>query len=44
LCQRRFRSYIRKNFFLSESGQALEWPVQGGGGAAIPGSVQEAFG
>ena len=25
LCQRRFRLDIRKNFFLSESGQALEW-------------------
>ena len=25
LCQRSFRLDIRKNFFLSESGQALEW-------------------
>ena len=24
---------------LSESGQVLEWPAQGGGGATIPGSV-----
>ena len=30
--------------FLSESGQALEWPAQGGGGFAIPGSVQEVSG
>ena len=29
---------------LSESGQALEWPVQGGGGVAVPGSVQEVSG
>ena len=39
LYQRRFRLDIRKNF-LSESGQALEWPAQGGGGVAVPGSVQ----
>ena len=37
LCQRRSRLDIRKNFF-SQSGQALEWPAQGGGGVAIPGS------
>jgi len=34
---------MRKNF-LPESGQALEWPAQGGGGVAVPGSVQEASG
>ena len=34
---------IRK-LFLSESGQALEWPAKGGGGVAISGSVQEASG
>ena len=33
-----------EKLFLSESGQALEWPAQGGGGVAIPGSVQEASG
>ena len=26
---------------LSESGQALEWPAQGGGRVAVPDSVQE---
>jgi len=35
---------LRKNFFLSECGQALEWPAQGGGGGAIPSSIQEASG
>ena len=44
LCQRRFRLNIRKKFFISESGQALEWPAQRGGGVAVPGSVQEASG
>ena len=44
LYQRRFRLDIRKSFFPSKSGQALEWPAQGGGGVAIPGSVQEASG
>ena len=44
LYQRRFRLDIRKKFFLSESGQALEWPAQGGGGGAVPGSVQEGSG
>ena len=44
LYQRRFRLDIRKSFFPSESGQALEWPAQGGGGVAIPGSVQEVSG
>ncbi len=43
LYQRRFKLDIRKNF-LSESGQALEWPAQGGGGVAVPGSVHEASG
>jgi len=33
LYQRMFRLNIRKNFF-SQSGQALEWPAQGGGGGA----------
>ena len=36
LYQKRFRLDIRKNFFLSESGQVLEWPAQGGGGVTIP--------
>ena len=40
LFQRRFRLDTRKNF-LSESGQALEWPAQKGGGVAVPGSAQE---
>ena len=44
LYQRRFRLDIRKKFFLSESGQVLEWPAQGGGGVAIPVSVQEVSG
>ena len=44
LYQRRFRLDIRKSFFLSESGQALERPAQGGGGVAIPGSAQEVSG
>ena len=44
LCQRRFRLDTRKNFFLSESGQALEWPAQGGSEVAIPGSAQEVSG
>jgi len=39
---RRFRLDIRKKLFLSKSGQAVEWPVQGGGGVTIAGSVQEA--
>ena len=43
LYQRRFRLDLRKNFF-SQSGQALEWVALGGGGAAIPGSAQEASG
>ena len=43
LYQRRFRLDIRKNF-LSESGQALGWSAQGGGGVAVPGSVQESSG
>jgi len=30
--------------FLSKTGQALEWPAQGGGGVTVPGSVQEASG
>ena len=44
LYQRRFRLDIRKNLFLSESSQALEWPAQGGGGVPVTGSVQEASG
>jgi len=43
LCQRRFRLDVRKDFF-SQSGQALQWPAQEGGGVAVPGSVQEASG
>ena len=35
---------LKETRFLSESGQALEWPAQGGGGVAIPDSVQEASG
>ena len=34
----------KEKLFLSESGQALEWSAQGGGGVAIPGSVEETFG
>ena len=33
-----------RKLLLSESGQALEWPAQGGSGVAVPGSVQEAPG
>ena len=33
-----------RKLLLSESGQALEWPAQGGSGVAAPGSVQEAPG
>ena len=43
LYQKRFRLDVRK-FFFSDSGQALEWPAQGGGGVTVPGSVQEASG
>ena len=43
LYYRRFTLDIGKNFF-SQRGQALEWPAQGGGGVAVPGSVQEASG
>ena len=38
----RFRH--KEKLFLSESGQALEWPAQGGGGVTVRGSVQEASG
>ena len=34
----------KEKLFLSGSGQALEWPAQGGGGVPIPGSVQEVSG
>ena len=34
----------KEKLFLSESGEALEWPAQGGGGVAVPGSVQEVSG
>ena len=44
LCQKRFRLDIRKKLFPSESGQALQWPAQGGGGVAVPGIVRETFG
>ena len=30
-----------RKLLLSESGQALEWPAQGGSGVTVPGSVQE---
>lgn len=40
LHQGRFRLDIRRNFF-SQSGQALERPPQGGGGATVPHDVQE---
>ena len=38
--------YIRhkEKLFISESGQALDWPAQGDGGVTVPGSVQEVFG
>jgi len=36
--------HLEEKHFLSGSGQALEWPAQGGGGVAVPGSVQEASG
>ena len=29
----------KEKLLLSESGQALEWPAQRGGGVAVPGSV-----
>ena len=35
---------LYQRLFLSESGQALEWPAQGGDGVAVPGSVQELSG
>ena len=35
---------LYQRLFLSESGQALEWPAQGGGGVSVPGSVQEVSG
>ena len=44
LYQKRFRLDIRKNFFLSESGQVLEWASQRGGGVTVPGRVQEVSG
>ena len=31
----------KEKLFLSESGQTLEWPAQGGGVVTVPGSVQE---
>jgi len=34
----------KEKLFLSESGQALQWPAQGGGGVTIPGGVQEVSG
>ena len=34
----------KEKLFLSECGQALEWPSQGGGGVAVPCSVQETSG
>ena len=38
-----FRQDVRKYYF-SESGQALEWAAQGGGGVTNPGGVQGTFG
>ena len=43
-CAREIQAGDLEKLFLSESGQALEWPAQGGGGVAIPSSVQEASG
>ena len=34
----------KEELFLSESGQALERPAQGGGGVTVPGGVREASG
>ena len=34
----------KQKLFLSENGQALEWPAQESGGVTVPGSVQEASG
>ncbi|GAB0186258.1 hypothetical protein GRJ2_001091100 [Grus japonensis] len=41
LCQGRFRLGIRRNFFTTKSGQALEQAAQRGGGVTIPGGVQK---
>ena len=30
----------KEKLFPSESGQALKWPAQGGGGVTVPGSVK----
>jgi len=42
LYQRRFRLDIRKSFFSQWSGSGTA--AQGGGGVAVPGSVQEVSG
>ena len=44
LYQKRFRFFHKEKLLLSESGRALEWPAQGGGGVTVPGGVQEASG
>ena len=38
LCQWRFRLDVRR-----QSGQALDWAAQGGGGVTVSGGVQETF-
>ena len=43
LRQGRFRLDIRKKFFHSEGGDALEQAAQGGCGCPIPGGIQEKF-
>jgi len=40
--QERFRSDTKKKLF-SETGWALEWAAQGGGGVTAPEGIQEAF-
>jgi len=44
LLQGRFRLDKKKKLLNSTSGQALEWPAQGGGGVTNPGGVQETSG
>ncbi len=42
-CARGDSGWTLGNLALQESGQALEWAAQGGGGVIVPGSVQETF-